>query len=483
MFELLNCPVQDPVSKVAYISFPGHNTCCIPGKLASAIRAVVQIRGAVPVVHGPVGCSWQRKLGTIIPGQVFYNVPCSNLLESHVVFGGEGRLFDCVLRVFEVFCPDMIVILTTCTSDMIGDDVETVVQKLKQKLKTPIIYSTGNKAGKMKPVGSQDVFYSIVEQYVVENVRDFACLEKCVNIQVLGVHGVGEFDELINVLERSGVKVVHQYFQGTRVRDLLDMARVEMNITPYRQLWCEYLRDKYGVKEYHLFRAEEADLDRAYPSGISGFWKVCLDIGRALNVEGEIESILRDLDRKYQEHVDKLRRELSNIKIGVDSYGLGIALTLARDFNIKVTHVIYYTKHMRAFGLSEKAIRDRLNNIVEIFRRYGSEPELIVDKTVDEACDIVRGKVDLMIVSKPYLCHRRGIRAVSSRLLGLKIRQHVTLGYEATLKLGRMILTFSKRDYLPRASLYEFKLGETYPGLPDYWDRIATTFLYNRLRI
>ncbi|NPB00492.1 MAG: hypothetical protein GXO10_03860, partial [Crenarchaeota archaeon] len=110
MFEILNCPVQDPVSKTAYISFPGHNTCCIPGKLASAIRAVAQIRGAIPVVHGPVGCSWQRKLGTIIPGQVFYNVPCSNLLESHVVFGGEGRLFDCVLRVFDVFHPDMIVI-------------------------------------------------------------------------------------------------------------------------------------------------------------------------------------------------------------------------------------------------------------------------------------------------------------------------------------------------------------------------------------
>ncbi|NPA23350.1 MAG: hypothetical protein GXO23_03540, partial [Crenarchaeota archaeon] len=369
-----------------------------------------------------------------------------------------------------------------CTSDMIGDDIETITQKLKQKLKTPIIYSTGNKAGKMKPVGSQDVFYSIVEQYVTKVVREYAYLERCINVQVLGVHGVGELDEFVNVLESSGVKVLHQYFQGTRVADLLDMARVEMNISPYRQLWCEYLRDRYGVKEYHLFRAEEADLDRAYPSGISGFWKVCLDVGRMLGVEGEVESTLRRLDQTYREDVERMRREIPQIRIGVDSYGLGVALTLARDFNVKVTHVIYYTKHMRAFGLSEKAIEDRLRNIVEIFRRYGSDPELIVDESVDEACDKVRGKVDLMIVSKPYLCHRMGIKALSSRFLGLKIRQHVTLGYEASLKLARTILKYARGSYLPRASLYDFKLGETYPGLPDYWDRIATTFLYNRLR-
>jgi len=115
MLKVIEIPYTSPLASKITEAFPFHNASCIDGKLLGALWVISQIRRTLPVIHGPVGCSWQRKF-SIMGSEIHYWTPCTWLTESHVVFGGEGRLFECVLSCFEVFRPDMIVILTTCTS-------------------------------------------------------------------------------------------------------------------------------------------------------------------------------------------------------------------------------------------------------------------------------------------------------------------------------------------------------------------------------
>ncbi len=69
---------------------------------------------------------------------------------------------------------------------MIGDNIENVINNVRRLIKCPIVYSTGDKAGKVRQVGSQDVLYSIVEQYVLPETEDVTPEEGLVNITTIG---------------------------------------------------------------------------------------------------------------------------------------------------------------------------------------------------------------------------------------------------------------------------------------------------------
>ena len=46
----------------AYSSLPLHGITAIPSKISGALMVVNAIEDAVPLIHGPIGCAFQRKI-------------------------------------------------------------------------------------------------------------------------------------------------------------------------------------------------------------------------------------------------------------------------------------------------------------------------------------------------------------------------------------------------------------------------------------
>jgi len=120
---------------ISAYSLPLHGITAIPGKISGALMVVNSIEDAVPLIHGPVGCAFQRKINPFRPYLPFYETPCTDMNDVDVVYGGEDKLSLGIRETYEKYHPNLIVVLTTCPSDLIGDDFKAVIEERKAKLK------------------------------------------------------------------------------------------------------------------------------------------------------------------------------------------------------------------------------------------------------------------------------------------------------------------------------------------------------------
>ena len=138
----------------------------------SAQQSVVAIPRAIPIVHAGPGCS-----GKLYGGLSFRNgfqgasysggtaIPCTNMCEQDVVFGGEGRLHKVIEGALKVMDGDLFVVLTGCTADLVGDDVGRVVREFRQR-GAPIVHaSTGGFKG-TGYFGHELLVRAIIDQFL-----------------------------------------------------------------------------------------------------------------------------------------------------------------------------------------------------------------------------------------------------------------------------------------------------------------------------
>ena len=179
---------------ISAYGLPLHGMTAIPGKISGALMIVDLIKDAVPLIHGPVGCAYQRKINPFRPFQIFYDTPCTDMNDVDIVYGGEDKLERGIKETYERYHPNLIVVITTCPSDLIGDDFGSVVEEAKEDVGCDVIYTAGDFVGRSKPVGQQDTLYAITDQMLCNNnnggMDDVERNDGSVNIFTYQVHGI-----------------------------------------------------------------------------------------------------------------------------------------------------------------------------------------------------------------------------------------------------------------------------------------------------
>ena len=113
-----------------------RSTCALGGALA----LINSLDRAVPIIHAGPGCGSVLTFGQNLGGgyqHIGYAsgsaAPSSNMLEKHVVFGGEGRLREQIQSTLELVDADLYFVVTGCTAGLIGDDAKAVVSEFASK--------------------------------------------------------------------------------------------------------------------------------------------------------------------------------------------------------------------------------------------------------------------------------------------------------------------------------------------------------------
>jgi nitrogenase molybdenum-iron protein beta chain len=110
-------------------------TCAI-----GALQSVVAIPRAVPILHAGPGCG--DMIGGFFARSTGYaggsTSPCTNFSEREVVFGGIDRLRGVIANTYKILDTDLQVVLTGCTSGIVGDDVDSLVEEFRDQGK-PIV--------------------------------------------------------------------------------------------------------------------------------------------------------------------------------------------------------------------------------------------------------------------------------------------------------------------------------------------------------
>lgn len=262
---------------------------CALGGALSTIRAIA---GIVPIIHAGSGCGYNlfnaTNAGSAYIGGGYCgstSIPSTNVMEKEIVFGGEKRLEEEIQTTLEIMEGELYVVLSGCMVEMIGDDIEGVVQKFQKNEKPVIAVSTPSFKGNTY-YGYDLLLEGLTRKYVhsPENKK-----ERTVNI--LGVvpgedvFWKGNLKEIKRILSLIGIEANTLFGEGESVNHIKKSAQSSLNIVvseiygintakayeevfgiPYliKQLPIGYLQTKKFIREIgEYFQIPEKQIEDA----------------------------------------------------------------------------------------------------------------------------------------------------------------------------------------------------------------------------
>jgi len=132
-------------------------------KAIGALRAYYGIKDCVSILHSRPGCYCGMMLLRGLYDQSDMRVACSGMHEKDVVHGAEDRIEKAIRKVDEIYEPGLIACIGCCAPVIIGDDIEGVIESLRQKVSSEVVYlSCGGFEG-IAWVGYEDAVAKMVE--------------------------------------------------------------------------------------------------------------------------------------------------------------------------------------------------------------------------------------------------------------------------------------------------------------------------------
>jgi len=204
-----------------------------------AQQTVLTIPRAIPIVHSGPGCS--SKIHGALATSAGYqgegyaggsHVPCTNSAEKEVVFGGEKRLEETIEGSLKVLKGDLFVVLTGCTSEIVGDDSESVTTKYREEGYPIVIAETGGFKGS-NYYGHELVLKAIINQLIGD-------VKPKVRQRVVNVFSVvpfqnpnwrGDLQEIKQLLNSIGLEVNILFgYESAGVSEWRDIPNAEFNL-------------------------------------------------------------------------------------------------------------------------------------------------------------------------------------------------------------------------------------------------------------
>lgn len=260
---------------------PRCNVNTIPGDMTERGCAFAGARGVIggPItdvihmVHAPVGCAWytwgtRRNLSDqyawALPGvltNTAFNrryATCTDMQEKDVVFGGMKKLKQASLEALRMF-PEArgLVIYTTCTTGLIGDDVSAVARQLEEETGKLIFFGEApGCAGVSQSKGHHAFNIQLYRQIrELRQRRPELCLQEeektPYDITLVGEYNMDwDLQVILPLLEQVGVRVITAFTGNAQIADLAKMPDTKLNVV-HCQRSAEYiahmLQDGYDI--------------------------------------------------------------------------------------------------------------------------------------------------------------------------------------------------------------------------------------------
>ena len=465
-----------------YGTLPLHGITAIPGKISGALMLADAIEDAVPLIHGPVGCAFQRKVNPFKPHSPFYTTPCTNMNDTDVVYGGEEKLEQGIRETYERYHPNLILVITTCPSDLIGDDAEAVTREVSSEVGCDVVYSTGDFVGRSKPVGYQDAFYAITDQMLCNGTDngDLKRNEGSVNIVTFPIHGAGiKVAEMASVFNDMEIGVNKVCFDHTRVEDLYELPKADLNITDYPMQWAKLMDERSDVGCYEILGwgryNEEKDPELLSPYGISGSSRVFMEIAEMMGKDGVAEEVIGRRRSDAEERLSKARKGLDGVKIAAIGGLHGVGLNLFKDAGVDVSVLICRTQIMEG-RLTDGAINEIVDMNMNLAEICDFDPETLVNPTIEEEIKAIRrSETDLVIApsTNAHLYNREGVRTFDPT--GFMIH-HQRVGFECPIELCRMLKAALKTPQRRTPLLSMLQHDSQMHGLTPHWAKLSRAF-------
>ena len=351
------------------------------------------LKDAVILAHSPKSCTYlsiqtissagRRTLferGNILPSSLIPNVLSTDMSETDMVFGGSENLLSKVKSVLNSKSPPpAIVIVSSCPSGIIGDDIDDALSLSTERTKIVTVKAEGNLTGDYLQ-GMLMAYTSLAKQIIDRNVEK---REKTVNIvfeKVVARNTEMNFQRLKTFLTRMNISVNCRFLCNTSYASLRDFCSAELNLLAYRDYTGKILED-FFIKEYGA-----SFFEKQFPIGFKETSDWLLALGKHFDASDEAKSIISENEIIYQNRIKSVRPKLEGKKLMIITYNheLDWILNAALDCDMKIVKICVLN-----FSQDE-GFRSSLSEIdgIEVVENYDKD---------ERSSDIKRLKPDIIL--------------------------------------------------------------------------------------
>lgn len=176
-----------------------------------AMYAVTGIRRGLPLVHGAQGCSTFVRYAFARHFREPSEIAVTSLHEDAAVFGGRRNLISGIGNLAMRFKPSLIGAISTCSSEIIGDDMDGFIKVAKKEMKERMGEEEAEKV-KIVPISTPSFVETHFKGYdnaikaLVDNLaRDPGESNEKVNI-IPGIVSPGDIREIKHILALMGIE-------------------------------------------------------------------------------------------------------------------------------------------------------------------------------------------------------------------------------------------------------------------------------------
>lgn len=309
-----------------------------------AQQSVIAIKRAVPILHSGPGCG--DKINRLLGQGEGYaggnTVPCTNASESEIVFGGEQKLNNVIDGALKVIDADLYVVLTGCTSDIIGDDIGQVANAYQEQDK-PIVYAETGGFKSNNYVSHEIVVKAIIDQYVDKFKIGTDKIKGLVNvfatIPYQDPFWNGNLEEIKRILEGIGLRVNILFGAesgGIEEWQTIPQAEYSIVISAWSGLGiAQHLENKYGIPYIHF---------PYLPIGGGETTKFLRQVVEVTGINRNYaETFIKKEEEKFYMHIERMADFILEFRYGIPrrfytildaSYGVGLAKYLLNELGI-----------------------------------------------------------------------------------------------------------------------------------------------------
>ncbi|WP_225895933.1 nitrogenase vanadium-iron protein, alpha chain [Dendronalium phyllosphericum] len=299
---------------------PSANVETIPGSLSErgcsycgaklVIGAV--LKDTIQLIHGPVGCSydtWHTKRYPSDNGNFQLKYAwSSDMKEQHIVFGGEKLLKKTIKEAFAEF-PDIkrMIVYTTCSTALIGDDIKPVVKEVEKELGDVDIFTVEcpGFAGVSQSKGHHVLNIGWVNEKVGTLEPE---ITSPYTINVIGDYNIqGDTFVLERYMEKMGIQIIAHFTGNGTYDSLRGMHRAQLNVTNCARsagYIANELKKRYGIPRI--------DVDTwGFDYAKEGLRK----IGAFFGLEDKAEEVIAEEVAKYESKLAWYKERLTGKKV------------------------------------------------------------------------------------------------------------------------------------------------------------------------
>jgi nitrogenase molybdenum-iron protein alpha/beta subunit len=399
-----------------------------------AVRYSITIPNNIPLIHGTAGCAalhkanW-AKLGAYA-GMPLWPIPTTAMGPDDVFFGAEDKLKKAIVEADQYYKPDMISVIKTCGSAIIGDNVTEICHTLKDKVNCKLLpIDCAGFASRNQGMG-QDRYLAALAENIMEKQDEI--IPNSVNYlgETYGLAPLPYYtdsEEIKRVFDLLGIKI-HCYIPGRDpVSKIVTAPKASLNVQ-------RCMNSAMGIARVMEERFGTPYVATCVPIGIDPTTEFFLAIIEALGLGREAERIIEQEVEETRRQLEPYRKQLAGKTFAL-TVASGRTTSLANLFMELDMIPVYVGFHF----ILEKTFPN-IEILTEKFRKKGVNPLVLVEPSFYEEEKVfseLHPDVFFCDFGERHVAFRHGV--VPSQIMGLTWRGP-WLGYRGTVVLANQAL-------------------------------------------